>query len=152
MTTVELKNILIHRISGINDISFLNAIKTIVDSKSESVIPWFLSFLIFPGCTGFPVKSTNSRFSSENNGEISWMWLLARFNSRKLVRYSSESISVIRLSERLSVSIIPRFSSRRRSSIKLSDKSTFTAWIQYWIPSRSSMSDSANSNSSISSR
>jgi hypothetical protein len=31
MTTVELKNILIHKISGINDISFLNAIKTIVE-------------------------------------------------------------------------------------------------------------------------
>ena len=38
MTTVELKNILIHKISGINDISFLNAIKTIIDSKSESMV------------------------------------------------------------------------------------------------------------------
>lgn len=38
MTTVELKNILIHRIAGINDKSFLNAIKTIVDTKSESTI------------------------------------------------------------------------------------------------------------------
>jgi len=38
MTTVDLKNILIHKISGINDISFLNAIKTIVDSKSESMV------------------------------------------------------------------------------------------------------------------
>jgi predicted transcriptional regulator len=38
MTTVELKNILIHRIAGINDKSFLTAIKTIVDTKSESII------------------------------------------------------------------------------------------------------------------
>jgi hypothetical protein len=38
MTTVELKNILIHRIAGINDRTFLTAIKTIVDTKSESII------------------------------------------------------------------------------------------------------------------
>jgi hypothetical protein len=38
MTTVELKNILIHRIAGINDKTFLTAIKTIVDTKSESII------------------------------------------------------------------------------------------------------------------
>jgi hypothetical protein len=38
MTTIELKNILIHKIAGINDKSFLNAIKTIVDTKSESTI------------------------------------------------------------------------------------------------------------------
>jgi hypothetical protein len=38
MTTIELKNILIHRIAGINDKSFLTAIKTIVDTKSESTI------------------------------------------------------------------------------------------------------------------
>jgi hypothetical protein len=38
MTTVELKNILIHRIAGINDKSFLNAIKTIVETKSETTI------------------------------------------------------------------------------------------------------------------
>jgi predicted transcriptional regulator len=37
MTTIELKNILIHRIAGINDKSFLNAIKIIVDTKTESV-------------------------------------------------------------------------------------------------------------------
>ncbi len=37
MNTVELKNILIHRIAGINDKSFLNSIKTIIDSKSESI-------------------------------------------------------------------------------------------------------------------
>ncbi len=35
MNTIELKNILIHRISEINDISFLNAIKTILDSKAS---------------------------------------------------------------------------------------------------------------------
>ena len=38
MKTVELKNILIHRISEINDKSFLHAIKTILDSKSESKV------------------------------------------------------------------------------------------------------------------
>ena len=38
MTTVELKNILIHRIAGINDKTFLNAIKTIVDTKTESIV------------------------------------------------------------------------------------------------------------------
>ena len=38
MTTVELKNILIHRISEINDKSFLTAIKTIIETKSESTI------------------------------------------------------------------------------------------------------------------
>jgi predicted transcriptional regulator len=38
MTTIELKNLLIHRIAGINDKSFLTAIKTIVDTKSESII------------------------------------------------------------------------------------------------------------------
>ena len=38
MTTIELKNILIHKIAAINDESFLNAIKTIVDSKSETII------------------------------------------------------------------------------------------------------------------
>ncbi len=36
MTAIELKTILIHRISEINDISFLQAIKTILDSKTES--------------------------------------------------------------------------------------------------------------------
>jgi hypothetical protein len=35
MTAIELKTILIHRISEINDISFLKAIKTILDSKAE---------------------------------------------------------------------------------------------------------------------
>lgn len=38
MTTLELKNILIHRIAEINDVSFLQAIKTILDSKSESIV------------------------------------------------------------------------------------------------------------------
>lgn len=38
MTTVELKNILIHRISGIDDKSFLDAINTIIETKSESTI------------------------------------------------------------------------------------------------------------------
>jgi hypothetical protein len=36
MNTVDLKNILIHRISQINDLSFLEALKTILDSKSET--------------------------------------------------------------------------------------------------------------------
>jgi hypothetical protein len=38
MTTVELKNILIHQITGINDKSFLTAIKKIVDTKSRSTV------------------------------------------------------------------------------------------------------------------
>ena len=36
MTSLELKKLLIHRIAEINDISFLNAIKTILDSKTQS--------------------------------------------------------------------------------------------------------------------
>ena len=38
MTTVELKNILMHRIAGIEDKSFLTAIKTIIETKSKSTI------------------------------------------------------------------------------------------------------------------
>jgi predicted transcriptional regulator len=38
MTTVDLKNILIHRIAGINDKSFLTAINTIIEKKSESIV------------------------------------------------------------------------------------------------------------------
>ena len=38
MTTVELKNILMHKIAGINDKSFLSAIHTIVEAKSKSTI------------------------------------------------------------------------------------------------------------------
>jgi hypothetical protein len=38
MTGVELKKLLIHRIEEINDEDFLNAIKTILDSKSQSQI------------------------------------------------------------------------------------------------------------------
>jgi hypothetical protein len=38
MTSIELKKALIHKISEINDISFLKAIKTILDSKTESEI------------------------------------------------------------------------------------------------------------------
>jgi len=38
MTTIDLKNILIHRIAGINDKSFLATINTIVESKSKSTI------------------------------------------------------------------------------------------------------------------
>jgi hypothetical protein len=38
MNTIELKNILIHRIYEIEDISFLNAIKTILDSKTNTEI------------------------------------------------------------------------------------------------------------------
>jgi predicted transcriptional regulator len=36
MTTIELKDILIHKIAAINDKSFLAAMNTIVDSKSET--------------------------------------------------------------------------------------------------------------------
>lgn len=38
MTSLELKKALIRRISEINDVSFLQAIKTILDSKTESEI------------------------------------------------------------------------------------------------------------------
>jgi hypothetical protein len=36
MTTFELKTLLIHRIAEINDVSFLRALKTILDAKTES--------------------------------------------------------------------------------------------------------------------
>lgn len=36
MTSIELKKALIHRIAEINDVSFLKAIKTILDAKSQS--------------------------------------------------------------------------------------------------------------------
>lgn len=38
MTAIELKKLLIHRIAEINDVSFLNAIKTILDSKTQHKI------------------------------------------------------------------------------------------------------------------
>lgn len=38
MTTQELKDLLIHKIENINDKSFLNAINTIIDTKTESLI------------------------------------------------------------------------------------------------------------------
>lgn len=38
MTMLELKKILIHRISEINDIRFLKAIKTILDEKAEDTV------------------------------------------------------------------------------------------------------------------
>ena len=38
MTAVDLKNILIHKIAEIDDISFLKAIKTILDSKTNNEI------------------------------------------------------------------------------------------------------------------
>lgn len=38
MKTVELKNILIQRIAGINDKSFLSAINTIIEAKTDSTI------------------------------------------------------------------------------------------------------------------
>lgn len=37
MSTIELKNLVISKISEINDESFLLAINTILDSKSESI-------------------------------------------------------------------------------------------------------------------
>ena len=36
MTTFELKTLIIHRLSEINDVSFLKALKTILDSKTET--------------------------------------------------------------------------------------------------------------------
>lgn len=38
MTTVELKKLLIHRITEINDVSFLKAVKTILDSKTDTEV------------------------------------------------------------------------------------------------------------------
>jgi hypothetical protein len=38
MTAIELKNILIHRIAEIEDIKFLKAIKTILDSKTNNEV------------------------------------------------------------------------------------------------------------------
>ena len=38
MTTIELKKVLIHRITEINDISFLKALKTILESKTETEV------------------------------------------------------------------------------------------------------------------
>jgi predicted transcriptional regulator len=38
MTAIELKNILIHRITEIEDVSFLKAINTILDSKTNNEI------------------------------------------------------------------------------------------------------------------
>lgn len=38
MTTIELKKLLIHRITEINDISFLKAIKTILDAKTDTEV------------------------------------------------------------------------------------------------------------------
>jgi predicted transcriptional regulator len=38
MTTVELKNILMHQIAGIEDKSFLTAIKKIIETKSGTTI------------------------------------------------------------------------------------------------------------------
>jgi hypothetical protein len=38
MTTIELKDILIHKIAAINDKSFLAAMNTIIDTKSKKLI------------------------------------------------------------------------------------------------------------------
>jgi len=38
MTTIELKDILIHKIAAINNKSFLAAMNTIIDTKSEKLI------------------------------------------------------------------------------------------------------------------
>jgi hypothetical protein len=38
MKAIELKKMLIHKIAEINDESFLNAIKTILDSKTQSQV------------------------------------------------------------------------------------------------------------------
>ena len=38
MTAIQLKTLLIHRISEINDVSFLKALKTILDTKTETGI------------------------------------------------------------------------------------------------------------------
>lgn len=38
MTTIELKKVLIHRINEINDITFLKALKTILESKTGTEV------------------------------------------------------------------------------------------------------------------
>ncbi len=38
MSSIELKKLLIHRIAEIDDVSFLKALKTILDSKTKSKI------------------------------------------------------------------------------------------------------------------
>jgi hypothetical protein len=38
MTAIELKTLLIHKISEINDISFLKALKTILDTKTDTEV------------------------------------------------------------------------------------------------------------------
>jgi len=38
MTTIQLKKVLIHQIAYIEDITFLNALKTILESKTQSNI------------------------------------------------------------------------------------------------------------------
>jgi len=38
MTAIELKTLIIHQISEINDVSFLKALKTILDTKTETGI------------------------------------------------------------------------------------------------------------------
>jgi hypothetical protein len=38
MSTVELKSVLIHQISEITDVSFLEALKTILDSKLDAIV------------------------------------------------------------------------------------------------------------------
>jgi uncharacterized protein YktA (UPF0223 family) len=38
MTTIELKKLLIHRITEINDVSFLKAVKTILDTKTNTEV------------------------------------------------------------------------------------------------------------------
>jgi hypothetical protein len=38
MTAIELKKILVHRITEIDDIAFLNAVKTILDTKVQSQV------------------------------------------------------------------------------------------------------------------
>ncbi len=38
MSTLELQRLLIHRISEINDMAFLNAIKTLLDAKANTTV------------------------------------------------------------------------------------------------------------------
>jgi len=38
MTTIELKDVLFHKIAAIDDKSFLSAINTIIDTKSDTII------------------------------------------------------------------------------------------------------------------
>ena len=72
MAVTELKKLLIHRIAEIDDVSFLNAIKTILDTKTQS------QTLTMTAEQRFEVQ--------ESRKEIVWEW----FDDSKWIPYSIE--------------------------------------------------------------